>query len=70
MHRLKDLKAQNLNKRMSMKILIQTPAAILIVSGVFFLAFNDNATGWALVILGFLLSAMSLILDYVSKGGK
>ena len=55
---------------MSMKILIQTPAAILIVSGVFFLAFNDNATGWALVILGFLLSAMSLILDYVSKGGK
>ncbi|MBL7206329.1 MAG: hypothetical protein ISS36_01880 [Candidatus Aenigmarchaeota archaeon] len=48
---------------MSFKILIQTPAAILIVAGVLFLAFNDNTTGWILVILGFILSAFIVFLS-------
>jgi hypothetical protein len=43
---------------MGFDIAIHSPAVILIVAGVIFLAFNDeNSTGWVLVILGFLLAA-------------
>ncbi len=40
---------------MGFDIIIHSPATILIIAGVLFLTFNDDSTGWLLVLLGALL---------------
>ncbi len=40
---------------MAFDIIIHSPAAILIIAGVLFLAFNEHTTGWILVAIGALL---------------
>jgi|GEM_PF-4065621 protein-S-isoprenylcysteine O-methyltransferase Ste14 len=49
---------------MGFDIVIHSPAAILIIAGVLFLAFNDNATGWILVAVGALLV---LLVAYITS---
>ena len=43
------------------------PGVILIIAGVFFLAFNDNVPGWILIALGFLLSIFAIYSRNIRK---
>lgn len=49
---------------MGFDIVIHSPAVILIIAGVLFLAFNDEVPGWILVIMGFVLA---IFISYVRR---
>ena len=51
---------------MGFDIVIHSPATILIIAGVLFLTFNDDNTGWLLVLLG----ALLIVLVTAITGGK
>ena len=55
---------------MGFDVAIHSPAAIMIIAGVIFLAFNDNTTGWILVGLGFVLSVLLTVVKYAKTSAK